>query len=407
VNGAKGNGAKGSGATGSGATSCLACGGARVERFLELRGVPVFCNVLWPDRAAAQAAPRGDLDLGICADCGHVYNLAFDPELVRYAEGYENSLHHSPRFQAYAEELALDLRGRHGLDGKHVVEIACGQGDFLKLVCAGTGSVGTGFDPSYRGGDPGANIAIRREYFGVSPLGRAPDLVCSRHALEHMDAPAGFVRMMREAVPAGSHPVFFCEVPNSLYSLRDGGVWDFIYEHVSYFNARSLAACFARGGLRPTRAWETFAGQFLCLEAVDDGAPAAVAPAQLAEVPPGDELLAMAAGLGGEVDRLLAHWRAEFARIAAAGGRVAVWGSGSKGVTFLNLMGADGVIGVPVDINPAKHGLYLPGVGRQVVAPDALPSLDIALVLVMNPVYAQEIEGMVRGLGLQVPVVAV
>jgi hypothetical protein len=405
VNGAKGNGAKGSGATGSGATSCLACGGD--ERFLELRGVPVFCNVLWPDRAAAQAAPRGDLDLGICADCGHVYNLAFDPELVRYAEGYENSLHHSPRFQAYAEELALDLRGRHGLDGKHVVEIACGQGDFLKLVCAGTGSVGTGFDPSYRGGDPGANIAIRREYFGVSPLGRAPDLVCSRHALEHMDAPAGFVRMMREAVPAGSHPVFFCEVPNSLYSLRDGGVWDFIYEHVSYFNARSLAACFARGGLRPTRAWETFAGQFLCLEAVDDGAPAAVAPAQLAEVPPGDELLAMAAGLGGEVDRLLAHWRAEFARIAAAGGRVAVWGSGSKGVTFLNLMGADGVIGVPVDINPAKHGLYLPGVGRQVVAPDALPSLDIALVLVMNPVYAQEIEGMVRGLGLQVPVVAV
>ena len=391
----------------SGTAACLACGGARVERFLELRGVPVFCNVLWPDRAAAQAAPRGDLDLGICADCGHVYNLAFDPELVRYAEGYENSLHHSPRFQAYAEELALDLRGRHGLDGKHVVEIACGQGDFLKLVCAGTGSVGTGFDPSYRGGDPGANIAIRREYFGVSPLGRAPDLVCSRHALEHMDAPAGFVRMMREAVPAGSHPVFFCEVPNSLYSLRDGGVWDFIYEHVSYFNARSLAACFARGGLRPTRAWETFAGQFLCLEAVDDGAPAAVAPAQLAEVPPGDELLAMAAGLGGEVDCLLAHWRAEFARIAAAGGRVAVWGSGSKGVTFLNLMGADGVIGVPVDINPAKHGLYLPGVGRQVVAPDALPSLDIALVLVMNPVYAQEIEGMVRGLGVQVPVVAV
>lgn len=389
------------------ATSCLACGGARVERFLELRGVPVFCNVLWPDQAAARAAPRGDLDLGICADCGHVYNLAFDPELVRYAEGYENSLHHSPRFQAYAEELALDLRSRHGLDGKHIVEIACGQGDFLKLVCAGAGSVGTGFDPSYRGGDPGANVSIRREYFGVSPLGRAPDLVCSRHALEHMDAPADFVRMMREAVPEGSSPVYFCEVPNSLYSLRDGGVWDFIYEHVSYFNARSLAACFARGGLRVTRAWETFAGQFLCLEAVGDGAQDALAPAQLADVPAGDDLLALAAGLGAEVDRLLAHWRGEFARIAAGGGRVAVWGSGSKGVTFLNLMGPDGAIGVPVDINPAKHGLYLPGVGRQAVAPSALPGLDIALVLVMNPVYAQEIEGMVRGLGLRVPVASV
>jgi hypothetical protein len=67
-------------------------------------------------------------------------------------------------------------------------------------------------------------------------------------------------------------------------------------------------------------------------------------------------------------------------------------------------MGADGAIGVPVDINPAKHGLFLPGVGRQVVAPEALPGLGIALVLVMNPVYTEEITGMVRGLGLHVPV---
>ncbi len=386
----------------NGGAACLACGGAQVERFLELKGVPVFCNVLWPTREAAQSAPRGDLDLGICRDCGHVFNLAFDPELVRYAEGYENSLHHSPRFQAYAEELALDLRRRHALDGKHVVEIACGQGDFLKLVCAGPGSVGTGFDPSFRGTVPGSNLAIRREYFGVSPLGRAPDLVCSRHALEHMDTPAAFVQMMKDAVPGDCDPVYFCEVPNSLYSLRDGGVWDFIYEHVSYFNARSLAACFARAGLRAVHTWETFAGQFLCLETGPEGSAA-----QLAAVPEGPELATMAAGLGGEVDRLLAHWRAEFARIAAAGGRVAVWGSGSKGVTFLNLMGADGAIGVPVDINPAKHGLYLPGVGRQVVSPAALPDLGIALVLVMNPVYTEEITGMVRALGITAPVTAV
>ena len=84
------------------APGCLACGSTAVERFLELPDVPVFCNVLLPDEAEAKAAPRGTLDLGICRVCGHVFNLAFDPELVAYAEGYENSLHHSPRFQAYA-----------------------------------------------------------------------------------------------------------------------------------------------------------------------------------------------------------------------------------------------------------------------------------------------------------------
>ncbi len=382
--------------------ACLACGGGRVERFLELPGVPVFCNVLLPSEDDARAAAVGDLDLAICRDCGHVQNQAFDPELVRYAEGYENSLHHSPRFQQYAEDLAADLRGRHGLDGGHVVEIACGQGDFLKLVCAGEGSVGTGFDPSFRGEGPGGDITILPEYFGERPLERAPDMVCSRHALEHMEDPLGFLRSVVSAVPAGSAPVFFCEVPNSLYSLRDGGVWDFIYEHVSYFNAGSLAACFRRAGLHPTRVWETFAGQFLCLETGPEGAAADLAPA-----PPAAELADMAAGLAGEVQRLLEHWRGEFARVAAAGGRVAVWGAGSKGVTFLNLMGEHGAAGVPVDINPAKHGLHLPGAGQRVAAPEELAALDVQLVLVMNPVYAQEIAGMLAGLGLDVPVVGV
>jgi hypothetical protein len=387
---------------------CLACGGARGERFLALREVPVFCNVLWPAREQALAAPRGDLDLAICRDCGHVWNLAFDPDRVLYAEGYENSLHHSPRFQAYAEKLALDLRRRHALDGKHVVEIACGQGDFLRLVCAGPGTVGTGYDPSWRGAEPGPGLTIRREYFGQSPLGRAPDLVCSRHALEHMDDPAAFVRAMAGAVPAGSAPVYFCEVPDALYSLRDGGVWDFIYEHVSYFNARSLAACFERAGLRVARTWGTFAGQFLCLEAAaGGGAGTTAAPAELAVVPPGDELAALAAGLGDQVERLLAHWRAEFARVAAQGGRVAVWGAGSKGVTFLNLLGDAAAAGVAVDINPAKQGRFLPGVGLPVVAPASLGELAPALVVVMNPVYLEEVTAMVRAGGNAAPVVAV
>jgi len=182
-----------------------------VERFLHLPEVPVFCNVLLPTAEEAVAAPRGDLDLGICRSCGHVFNLAFDPELVRYAEGYENSLHHSPRFQSYAEDLADELRDRHRLTDAHVVEIACGQGDFLKLVCSEPGCTGTGFDPSFRGEVPGEGITIEPEYFGARPLGRAVDLICCRHALEHIDEPVKFMEMVKKAIPAGSSPAVFFE----------------------------------------------------------------------------------------------------------------------------------------------------------------------------------------------------
>ena len=385
--------------------ACLACGSTDVERFLHLPEVPVFCNVLLPTEEEAVAAPRGDLDLGICRHCGHVFNVAFDPELVRYAEGYENSLHHSPRFQSYAEELAAELRGRHGLTDSHVVEIACGQGDFLKLVCSEPGCTGTGFDPSFRGEDPGDGITVEPEYFGSRPLGRAVDLICCRHALEHIDKPVEFMEMVKKAIPAGSRPAVFFEMPNSLYSLRDGGVWDFIYEHVSYFNGRSLSACFAGAGYSVRRTWETFAGQFLCIEA-DLEEEGTTAP-DLGPVPETAELVGLAAGLGDQMSALLDKWRDRFAEIAAEGGRVAVWGVGSKGVTFLNLMGDAGAVGVPVDINPQKHGLHVPGTGQRVVAPENLPDLGIRLVLVMNPVYTGEIEGMVRARGIDAEVVGV
>ena len=52
-----------------------------------------------------------------------------------------------------------------------------------------------------------------------------------------------------------------------------------------------------------------------------------------------------------------------------------VWGAGSKGVTFLNVLKSDGAIDYLVDINPYKQGLYVPGTGQQVVSPDMLAEI--------------------------------
>jgi hypothetical protein len=195
--------------------------------------------------------------------------------------------------------------------------------------------------------------------------------------------------------------VVFFEVPNSLWSLRDGGVWDFIYEHVSYFNARSMAACFERAGYAVRRTWETFGGQFLCLEA---GPPAAETRSG---VPPTADLVAMARGLEADLRGLLDRWGDRLVEVSATGGRTAVWGTGSKGVTFLNLLGDRAQNAVPVDINPQKRGLFVAGTGHEVAAPEDLPGRDIALVLVMNPVYTAEITDMVRARGLDAEVVGV
>jgi hypothetical protein len=65
---------------------------------------------------------------------------------------------------------------------------------------------------------------------------------------------------------------------------------------------------------------------------------------------------------------LLDRWRVELAQVTQKGPAV-VWGAGSKGVTFVNLMQVGERIAALVDINPHKQGLYVPGTGHPVICP--------------------------------------
>jgi threonine dehydrogenase-like Zn-dependent dehydrogenase len=84
----------------------------------------------------------------------------------------------------------------------------------------------------------------------------------------------------------------------------------------------------------------------------------------------------------------------------AARGPVAVWGAGAKGVTFLNLLDADGsVIDVAIDINPKKQEKFIAGTGHAIVGPRAVMGRGIVSVIVMNPNYAGEIRQLLSGFG--------
>jgi hypothetical protein len=408
-------------------SACLVCGSGDPLHFLDLPSVPVYCNVLLPTAETARKVARGDLKLAICRKCGHVFNAAFDPRRVDYTDRYENSLHYSPLFREYAESLARELVERHELRGRRIVEIASGQGDFLRLLCKLGGNQGVGFDPSYRKapsrdllppgdgtptGDEDGTVRFVKAYYDIGSGKEAADFLCCRQALEHLPDPVGFLIGLREALCGTTLPelpthrtTIFFEVPNSLYSLRDGGVWDFIYEHVSYFCGRSLQECFTRAGFTVQRTWESFGGQFLCLEAVLPATSDNVG--DFTEVPSPLRLVDYAAELRETVRTLVDHWRGQLALLRRQGQRTAIWGAGSKGVAFLNLLKAEDEIGYVVDINPEKHGMFTAGTGHPVISPNEIANAPPDLVVCMNPQYRDEIAGMLADRGLDIPVEAV
>jgi SAM-dependent methyltransferase len=375
--------------------SCPVCGGTDTEEVFTLRAVPVVLNQLWPDAAAARDAPVGDVELVMCAGCALIWNRAFDPGRMVYAPGYENALHFSPRFQAFAEELAAGLVARHALKGRHIVEIGCGDGYMLDLMVKHGAATATGFDPSMKGRESPCTsregVRIVPEYFRADQLGRPLDFVICRHTLEHLDTPAGLLRDIRRAIGGREVPVYF-EVPNAGWMLEAVSMWDVIYEHVTYWTAPSLAALFRRTGFLPD-VREGYGGQFLMVEARPGPVEADHRPADA------DVVGAAARAFADAAKAELAKWRE---RLSDLDGRAVIWGAGSKGIGFANALGPAGTaLAALVDLNPRKHGLMAPGIALPVVAPDDLRAIRPDLVLISNALYEEEIVAEVRELGLQ------
>ena len=377
------------------ATTCPVCEKAQPEPIFSLANVPVICNQLWPDQAAAREAPAGDVDLVICTGCGFAWNAAFDPARMHYAPGYENALHFSPRFQAFAEELAAGLVERFDLRGRNVVEIGCGDGHMLDLLSRQSVATATGFDPSMRDKETPytarEGVQIVPEYFRSDQLERPFDAILCRHVLEHLDTPLNLMRDIRRAIGDRKVPVYF-EVPNAGWMFEAISMWDVIYEHVGYWTAASITALFRRAGFAPSAVSAGYGEQFLMVEAWP------CAPSEAGEVPNTQEIISRARAFGRATTAELNGWRE---RLSELDGRAVIWGAGSKGITFANALGASGAaLAALVDLNTRKHGLVAPGVALPVIAAEALPGIAPDLVLISNALYEAEITEQVHAMGL-------
>jgi hypothetical protein len=196
------------------------------------------------------------------------------------------------------------------------------------------------------------------------------------------------------------------EVPDTLRVLREGAFWDLYYEHCSYFTAASLRGLFERRGFAVLDESAEFDGQYLVIDAkpADGGCGTArrrrPCPRR-AEVAAAVE--AFPARVAAETDR----WRAVVERTLSAGRRLTLWGASSKAVGFLTTLGLTHErVPVVVDINPHKRGSYLPTSGSRIVGPADLAADPPDVVIVMNPIYREEIAADLRARGIAADVLA-
>jgi SAM-dependent methyltransferase len=378
---------------------CPVCGAKRWKIFFQISDVPVYCNVLWKSKESALNCPKGDIVLAFCPVCTYIANVAFEPNRLEYTPAYENSLHFSPYFQDYAMHLAKYLIERYNLYGKDIIEIGCGKGYFLKLLCQLGNNRAVGFDPAYIEEKSDAlkgQVKFIRDFYSDRYAKYKGDLVVCRQTLEHIHNPKGFLKMLRYVIGNRNTQVFF-EVPNSLKIFQKLFIWDIIYEHCSYFTPASLSLTFSSAGFHVCEIAEEFEGQYLCIYAVPkhksdkdyDYKSSSETCWSLHEI----------ATFASRFKNKVRRWKEKLDRFVGNGQRVVVWGAGSKGVTFLNIFRDYQQIEYAVDINPLKQGMYIAGTGQQIVSPEFLREYRPDAVIVMNPAYKSEIRDFIDIIG--------
>lgn len=381
---------------------CLVCGSPSIEPLMSIPDVPTLCNRLCSSEAEAANAPRGNISLVYCLDCGHVVNSAFDQARVNYDGRFENTLTFSPRYRQYADATADRLINRYRLKDRRIVEIGCGSGDFLRLLCA-PGNHGEGYDPSQptsRSAAGCGSVEIIGRNFEVDDA-RGADFVCCRHVLEHLREPMRLLRQLRESMAIKAGAVAFFEVPNGLFTLDRLGIWDLIHEHVSYFMPSSLVRAFHGAGFTVCGTEPAFDDQYLSVEARVGNEPSPSGlPARPAD--------ALYSSFSARFAERVAQWHRRIDELRSDHRRVVVWGAGAKGVTFLNLLRLRAGSGVDwvVDINPRKQGNFVPLMGQRIVGPDFLLQNPPHLVIVVNPEYELEVRSMIYDRGIDCQVVS-
>ncbi len=368
---------------------CPGCGARGASAPYRITRQPVISNYLLESADAAMRVKRRDLVLIQCDHCSLIFNCAFDSTLSPYDARYENRQSCSPAFRGHMAELAADLTRRHRLRGKRILEVGCGQGDFLMLLCEQAGADGVGYDTAYQGPPTALDGRVRfvDRYITAAELAEQFDIVICRHVVEHIGAIGDFLAALRAIAEKCGSAVTVIETPSLEWTARNGCFWDVFYEHCNYFTESCLEYLCRCAGFSVTRQRLAFGRQYQVLE-LRNAPP-------VAELPPPQRVVEL-----GEFRRVCDASVTSLSRLLESQGSAngwAIWGAGAKSVALANRLRHMQPSFV-VDTNPAKQGCFIPATRIPIIAPEDPRVMELELILVANPNYAAEIGSTLRGL---------
>lgn len=343
------------------------------EPLLRYANMPRVAQFL-PDASSVDSDTGLDLDIRQCSGCGLV-QLSGDPvyyyrDVIR-ASGLSEEMHafRAAQFRGFVE--------RFGLNGRKVIEIGCGRGEYLSILReAGADASGLEHSATSVATCRAAGLHVSEGFVGSADavLPDAPfDGFAIFNFLEHLPDPnatlSGIHRNLREG------GVGLVEVPNFDMMLGERQFAEFMSDHLCYFTAATLTTALSINGFEVLECTEQWHRYILSALVRKRGR------LDLSEFP-------------AQQARLRAEIHGYIGRFSPKG--VAIWGAGHQALALMSLLDLGDKIRYVVDSAPFKQGKFTPATHLPIVAPSALETDPVEAVIIVAAGYSDEVARIVR-----------
>ena len=358
-------------------TNCIVCGAPLFEsELLDCRKMPRAAQH-FPDSASVDRDRPIDFKLMQCSGCGLVQ---LDVEPVEYYRDVIRSGGYSTTMHRLRHEQYERFMQTCPIEGRRVVEVGCGRGEFLRIWREDGFNVeaaGIEHDPALvrLAREDGLNVEAGFAGDEATEIPGAPfDAFCSFNFLEHQPDPNGMLRCIHRNLNDEAYGLI--TVPSLEYIVEQESYYELIRDHIAYYSREAFCFVLEKNGFRVLS----------CREVNRDTWEAIVEKKRRLDT----------TAMRRNRDALREEITGWIGGLKAQGRRVAVWGASHQGLTILSSMDLREDVAYVVDSAPFKQGRLTIGSHVPIVPPERLREDPVDAVLIVAPGYTREIADSIR-----------
>lgn len=355
---------------------CLICGQSMGDNdiLLTLNNMPGSAQDI-PARDEVSNDHGIELILMQCSHCGLV-QFPCDPvpyykKVIRAGGGTTTMVNlRNSQYQ--------DLLNTFDLNGKKILEVGCGKGEFLRIWKEyPVRAIGIEYDSELVKTARNEGLEVYKAYaddeFTVLP--EAPyDAFVQFNFLEHQPYPNDMLKCIYNNLTEDG--VGLVTVPSLEYILRYDGYYELIKDHIAYYSEETLKFLFQKNGFEIVD----------CHTVNRDTHSIMVKKRKKVDVSAWKE----------NYDSLKTELHEYVDSFINEGKKVAVWGASHQGFTLIPSLGLSDKIAYIIDSAPFKQGKFAPASHVPIVDRKHFFDKPVDSILIVAPGYTEEIANIIR-----------